>query len=152
MPRPFGPHASMNALLKNLLALVMTSVLMLPLLGQAQARGSQEVAAQGARVLVVVTNHADYPSRQDKTGLWLTELRHFWDVLQVAGVAMDIVSPKSGNSPLLPRQRSTDSTSARGWQAAHQWSTRHGLLRFRRALVGHPGLIPVLSAGRHGGR
>lgn len=93
----------MNALLKNLLTLVMTSVLMLPLLGQAQAPGSQEVAAQGARVLVVVTNHADYPSRQDKTGLWLTELTHFWDVLQVAGVAMDIVSPKGGNSPLDER-------------------------------------------------
>lgn len=93
----------MNSLLKHLLTLVMTSVLALPLPGRAQAPGPQQAAAPSPRVLVVVTNHADYPSRQDKTGLWLTELTHFWDVLQEAGVLMDIVSPTGGNSPLDER-------------------------------------------------
>ncbi|MFT3817231.1 MAG: type 1 glutamine amidotransferase domain-containing protein [Rubrivivax sp.] len=61
------------------------------------------VQAPGQRVLVVVTNHADYPSREDKTGLWLTELTHFWDLLQDAGIAMDIASPVGGKSPLDER-------------------------------------------------
>lgn len=59
------------------------------------------------RVLVVVTNHSDYPSREDKTGLWLTELTHFWDVLQEAGIAMDIASPAGGKSPLDERSLSS---------------------------------------------
>ncbi len=33
-----------------------------------------EVAAQGSRILVVMTNHARYPSRSDTTGHWFTEL------------------------------------------------------------------------------
>jgi len=68
---------------------------------QAQALATPPTPAK--KVLVVVTNHADYPSREDKTGLWLTELTHFWDVLQAAGVAMDIASPAGGNSPLDER-------------------------------------------------
>lgn len=55
------------------------------------------------RVLVVMTNHSKYPSRSDTTGLWLTELTHFYDVFNQAGVAMDFVSPQGGNVPLDER-------------------------------------------------
>lgn len=55
------------------------------------------------KVLVVMTNHSEYPSRDDSTGLWLTELTHFYEVFHAAGVAMDFVSPKGGKVPLDER-------------------------------------------------
>ena len=55
------------------------------------------------KVLVVMINHAAYPSRSDTTGLWLTELTHFYDVIQQAGYSMDFVSPQGGNVPLDER-------------------------------------------------
>ncbi len=55
------------------------------------------------KILVVMTNHATYPSRSDTTGLWLTELTHFYDVAQAAGYDMDFVSPQGGTVPLDER-------------------------------------------------
>lgn len=55
------------------------------------------------RILVVMTNHSAYPSRTDKTGLWLTELTHFYDVAEAAGWQMDFVSPAGGEVPLDER-------------------------------------------------
>lgn len=96
----------MNLLLKQLLGLVAMLVLALPLPVAAQAPDAQEAAVPARRVLVIVTNHADYPSRPDKTGLWLTELTHFWDLLQAAGFDMDIASPGGGPTPLDERSLS----------------------------------------------
>ncbi|MFW1802336.1 type 1 glutamine amidotransferase domain-containing protein [Acinetobacter nematophilus] len=55
------------------------------------------------KILVVMTNHATYPSRSDTTGLWLTELTHFYDIAQAAGYEMDFLSPKGGAVPLDER-------------------------------------------------
>lgn len=55
------------------------------------------------KVLLVLTNHSAYPSRTDKTGLWLTELTHFYDTAQEAGLEMDFVSPAGGEVPLDER-------------------------------------------------
>lgn len=38
---------------------------------------AQSSAKINGKILVVMTNHSAYPSRSDKTGLWLTELTHF---------------------------------------------------------------------------
>ena len=59
-----------------------------------------EAAQKGDRVLVVVTNRAKYPSRDDATGVWLTELTHFVDVFRTAGIEMDFVSPEGGAMPI----------------------------------------------------
>lgn len=49
------------------------------------------------KVLIVVTNHTDFEHEgAEPTGLWFSELSHFYDVLDEAGVQMDIVSPKGG--------------------------------------------------------
>lgn len=69
-------------------------------IGIAHASENQEVTQ---RVLVVMTNHSDYPTRDDSTGLWLTELTHFYEVFQQAGIEMDFVSPKGGEVPLDER-------------------------------------------------
>lgn len=64
---------------------------------------TQATALNGKKVLVVMTNHAKYPSRNDSTGLWLTELTHFYEVFRAAGIEMDFVSPQGGNVPLDER-------------------------------------------------
>lgn len=55
------------------------------------------------KILVVMTNHSAYPTRTDHTGLWLTELTHFYDIAQAAGYDMDFVSPQGGPVPLDER-------------------------------------------------
>lgn len=57
---------------------------------------------QSKKVLIVVTNSAEFEKVGYRTGLWLSELTHFWDVLEKAGIAMDIASPAGGYVPLDP--------------------------------------------------
>lgn len=57
------------------------------------------------KILVVMTNHDKYPSRKDTTGLWVTELTHFYDVAHKAGYQMDFISPKGGAVPLDERSQ-----------------------------------------------
>lgn len=55
------------------------------------------------QILVVMTNHERYPSRSDTTGLWLTELTEFTDVVEAAGYKPVFVSPEGGKVPLDER-------------------------------------------------
>ena len=49
------------------------------------------------KALIIVTNHTTFSDpKAAPTGLWLSELTHFHDVFEEAGVPMDIVSPKGG--------------------------------------------------------
>lgn len=54
------------------------------------------------RILIVVTNVGEYEKVGYRTGLWLGELTHFWDVAEKAGFAMDIASPAGGYVPIDP--------------------------------------------------
>lgn len=56
------------------------------------------------KALIVVTNHSDFEHpKAAPTGLWLSELTHFYDVFEKAGIRMDIVSPKGGKIPVDER-------------------------------------------------
>lgn len=55
------------------------------------------------KIAVVVTNQAHYEGHDRATGLWLSELVHFCDVLEPAGFDLDLISPKGGRSPLEPK-------------------------------------------------
>lgn len=56
------------------------------------------------RALIVVTNHFNTEKpKVEPTGLWLSELTHFYDEFEKAGVSMDIVSPKGGKIPIDSR-------------------------------------------------
>ena len=55
------------------------------------------------RVLIVVTNAGEYEKVGYRTGLWLGELTHFWDVAEEAGFAIDIASPSGGYVQLTQR-------------------------------------------------
>ncbi|WP_412552620.1 type 1 glutamine amidotransferase domain-containing protein [Shimia sp. MIT1388] len=49
------------------------------------------------KALIIVTNHTEFgDAKTAPTGLWLSELTHFYDVFEKAGVQMEIVSPKGG--------------------------------------------------------
>lgn len=54
------------------------------------------------RILIVVTNADQFEKAGFRTGLWLGELVHFWDVAEEAGFEMQIVSPEGGAVPLDP--------------------------------------------------
>ncbi len=56
------------------------------------------------KVLIVATNHSDFEHpNAEPTGLWLSELTHFYDVFEEEGVEMDIVSPQGGKVPIDER-------------------------------------------------
>lgn len=55
-----------------------------------------------SKVLAVVTSHPVYDGHQLATGLWLSELTHFFDRLVKAGHQVDIASIAGGQVPLDP--------------------------------------------------
>lgn len=57
---------------------------------------------QGRRVLAVATSVGEYKKVGYRTGLWLSELTHFWDVLTEAGYEIDLATPMGGDVPLDP--------------------------------------------------
>ncbi|MDC7718672.1 type 1 glutamine amidotransferase domain-containing protein [Vogesella sp. DC21W] len=82
------------------LALLALSLFMMK---TAIAESTTNMSTNAGKVLVVMTNHDHYPSRNDRTGLWLTELTHVYDVLINAGYTVDFVSPRGGTVPLDER-------------------------------------------------
>ncbi|HEY1078347.1 MAG TPA: type 1 glutamine amidotransferase domain-containing protein [Fontimonas sp.] len=71
------------------------------------------------RILHVVTNVSHYSSPEDRTGLWLSELTHAWEVFATKGYEQTIMSPNGGKVPLEPRSMkwpNLDAT-AKAWLA-----------------------------------
>ncbi|MEU4254228.1 type 1 glutamine amidotransferase domain-containing protein [Amycolatopsis sp. NPDC026612] len=58
------------------------------------------------KILVAVTSEGAYRKTGYRTGLWLGELTHFWDVAGPAGFEMDIPAPRGGVVPLDPESLS----------------------------------------------
>lgn len=54
------------------------------------------------RILIIVTNVGEYEKVGYRTGLWLSELTHFWDVAEEAGFGLDLASPAGGYVPIDP--------------------------------------------------
>ena len=54
-------------------------------------------------ILHVVTNTAHFDDPSEKTGLWLSELTHAWEVFEGRGFPQTIISPVGGYVPLDPR-------------------------------------------------
>jgi len=55
------------------------------------------------KILTIVTNVDEFQDTGARTGLWLSELTHFWKVAEDAGYEMDIASPLGGKIPLDPQ-------------------------------------------------
>lgn len=56
----------------------------------------------GKRILAVVTSVGEYEKAGYRTGLWLGELTHFWDLAEQAGATLTLASPAGGTVPLDP--------------------------------------------------
>lgn len=52
------------------------------------------------KILFVVTSHDEKGNTGEKTGYYLGEVSHPWDVLHFAGYQIDFVSPKGGKAPV----------------------------------------------------
>ena len=60
------------------------------------------------KALIVCTNHNTYPTKTHKTGLWLSQLTHFYHVLSKRKIQMDFLSPTGGHIPLDERSLDLD--------------------------------------------
>ena len=62
----------------------------------------EDAMAKTNKILIIVTNAAEFQKVGIRTGLWLGELTHFWDVAEKAGFEMDLASPSGGYIPVDP--------------------------------------------------
>lgn len=71
------------------------------------------------RILNVVTNVGHYDDASHRTGLWLSELTHAWQVFEENGFEQTIISPQGGASPLEPRSLKFPNydKTAKAWHA-----------------------------------
>jgi putative intracellular protease/amidase len=55
------------------------------------------------KALIICTNHTDYPTKPNKTGLWLGEFTHFYDEIADRNFSIDVASPLGGPIPIDER-------------------------------------------------
>jgi len=67
------------------------------------------------RALIVCTNHTDFPTKPQKTGLWLSEATHFCDELADRNLPYDIASPNGGPIPIDERSLDRRDTTNEKW-------------------------------------
>jgi putative intracellular protease/amidase len=60
------------------------------------------------KILIIVTNAAEYEKVGYRTGLWLGELTHFYDYVTENGFSVDIASPRGGFVPIDPESLGHD--------------------------------------------
>lgn len=63
---------------------------------------AKQSALSDKNILVVTTSTPDYDTVGYRTGLWLGELTHFYDVVSAAGAQVTIASVAGGRVPLDP--------------------------------------------------
>lgn len=63
-------------------------------------KDNSKETAMKPKILFVLTSHDTKGSTGEKTGYYLAEVSHPWEVLTAAGYEIDFVSPKGGNPPV----------------------------------------------------
>lgn len=66
----------------------------------ANGAGSKKSETMKKKILFVVTSHDEKGNTGEKTGYYLSEVTHPWEVLHDAGYEIDFVSPKGGKAPV----------------------------------------------------
>jgi putative intracellular protease/amidase len=81
--------------------------------------GGGSLVRMTKRILDVVSNVSHFDDPSERTGLWLSELTHAYDVFAEAGYDQTIISPKGGPVPLEPRSLKFPfyDKSAKAWKA-----------------------------------
>lgn len=67
------------------------------------------------KILFVVTSHGEKGDTGEKTGYYLSEVSHPWEVLHTAGYEIDFVSPQGGKAPVDAFDM-TDSINKKFWE------------------------------------
>jgi putative intracellular protease/amidase len=73
--------------------------------------------ATKARILIIVTSHAQLGTTGQKTGFWLEELAVPYMHFARAGAVVDIASPKGGQPPVDPKSQGADSDDVKAFLA-----------------------------------
>lgn len=85
--------------MRERIRMFMLAAMLLASIGYGYAHSGADKASKG-KVLFVVTSHGEKGSTGEKTGYYLSEVSHAWDVLVGAGYDVDFVSPKGGEAPV----------------------------------------------------
>jgi putative intracellular protease/amidase len=80
------------------------------------------------KILMAVTSHAEKGKTGEKTGAYLAEVSHPYDVFRRAGFEVDFVSPRGGEVPLDGVDR-TDPLNAQFLDDANAMRSLHGSMR-----------------------
>ncbi|MDA3616814.1 type 1 glutamine amidotransferase domain-containing protein [Polluticaenibacter yanchengensis] len=99
------------------------------------------------KILFVVTSHDTKGSTGEKTGYYLGEVSHPWEVLTTAGYQIDFVSPKGGNPPVDGFDL-TDSTNKKFWEDPYYHQKISNSLK--PAYVKPADYVAIYYAGGHG--
>ncbi len=79
--------------------IVIAGCTILSISNQAMAQ-SNNYNKMAKKILFVVTSHSQKGNTGKKTGYYLSEVSHPWEVLNSAGYEIDFVSPKGGKAPV----------------------------------------------------
>lgn len=81
-------------------AWILTALMLLALFPYKAAAQNKEDGIMKDRVLFVLTSNDKKGDTGGKTGFYLSEASHPWEVLHNAGYEIDFVSPKGGKAPI----------------------------------------------------
>lgn len=104
------------------------------------------------KVLVIVTSVGEYETMGYRTGLWLGELTHFWDIAEAAGIDLEIASIAGGNVPLDPESLSHEFLADHGTGARYRDRQFMNLLHGTKSVaeVSAPEYDAIYLTGGHG--
>ena len=99
------------------------------------------------KILFVVTSHSEKGNTGEKTGFYLSEVSHPWEVLHSAGYEIDFVSPKGGKAP-VDGFNLEDPINKKFWENQYYRNKVENTLR--PSEVNPENYIAILYAGGHG--
>jgi len=99
------------------------------------------------KILFVVTSHDQKGNTGEKTGYYLSEVSHPWEVLHSAGYEIDFVSPKGGKAP-VDGFNMDDPINKRFWENATYRSKIENTLK--PSEINPNDYIAIHYAGGHG--
>ncbi len=101
------------------------------------------------RALIVCTNHTNFPTKPQKTGLWLSEATHFYDELADRNLPYDLASPDGGPIPIDEKSLDRRDTVNEKWY--NDPTFRHKLENSLRLDAVEPANYQILyCTGGHG--
>ncbi len=97
---------------------IIANLILLIALTGFNSANAQQSKNMKKKILFVVTSHDTKGSSGEKTGYYLGEVSHPWEVLVEAGYEIDFVSPKGGNPPVDGFDLS-DPVNKKFWEDKH---------------------------------